>query len=164
MRLAYQHYEFKLRDAIKKNEEDQIRKLVKVCNDLSNNNIEVPILLKGSKNKIANELFESAFKAQWDSMLNDIKKFPQHAMLLNSAAWLGAMCDHDLTKCLEMAQKSVKIDEGAANLDTLAEVHFRLKNFKEAVKYIEKAASMEKTEPFFKDRVKKFKKAAEEAK
>ena len=89
-------------------------------------------------------------------MLAGIKEYPDHAILLNSAAWLGALCGYELDNCLTMVRKAVKLEPSAANYDTLAEVYYRQKNYKEALKNIEKAAELDKLEPFFKERVKKF--------
>jgi hypothetical protein len=164
MRMAYQFYEFELRDAVKNNENEKIEPLADKCESLFYNNIEVPILLKDSKNKEAQKLHKKYFSRQWEHMLKAIEELPNHAILLNSAAWLGALNDFELQKCLKMVQKAIDLDPSAANYDTKAEVEYRLKLYKEALKSIEKAASLDKLEPFFRERVVKFRQAAQAAK
>jgi hypothetical protein len=156
LRMAYQYNEFKLRDAITNNNSINMDKFANKCQSLLKNNIEVPILLKQSINTHAKAISKKYFDEQWNSMLADIKEYPDHAILLNSAAWLGALCGHELDNCLTMVRKAVKLEPSAANYDTLAEVYYRQKNYKEALKNIEKAAELDKLEPFFKERVKKF--------
>ena len=163
-RMAYQFYEFKLRDAVKADDKAAMEKYADKCQELYKNNIEVPILLKESKNKNANSLFSKYFTKQWKGLTDGIAKYPKNALLLNTAAWVGALCDHELEKCLVWVQKAIDLEPSAANYDTRAEVEFRLKKFKEALKSIEIAAKMDKLEPFFRDRVKKFKKALEDSK
>ncbi|MCM8538755.1 MAG: hypothetical protein NE328_00615 [Lentisphaeraceae bacterium] len=163
-RMAYQFFEFKLRDAVKNDKKEDMAKYAAKCQKIFKNNIEVPILLKESSNKNANALFNDYFSIQWKSLTDGIKKYPNNALLLNTAAWVGALCDHELEKCLVMVQKAIDIEPSAANYDTRAEVEFRLKKFKEALKSIEIAAKMDKLEPFFRERVKKFKSAVKDSK
>lgn len=163
-RMAYQYFEFKLRDAVKKDDKEAMAKYAAKCQTIFKNNIEVPILLKQSTNKNANSLFKQYFTTQWKSLTDGIEKYPNNALLLNTAAWVGALCDHELEKCLIMVQKAIDIEPSAANYDTRAEVEFRLKKFKEALKSIEIAAKMDKLEPFFRERVKKFKSAVKDSK
>ena len=163
-RMAYQFFEFKLRDAVKKDDKDAMAKYAEKCQKIFKNNIEVPILLKQSSNKNANALFAKYFDIQWKSLTDGIEKFPNNALLLNTAAWVGALCDHELEKCLVMVQKAIDLEPSAANYDTRAEVQFRLKKFKDALKSIEIAAKMDKLEPFFRERVKKFRSAVKDSK
>ena len=163
-RMAYQYYEFKLRDAVKADDKAAMEKYADKCQELFKNNIEVPILLKQSSNKNANSLFSKYFNIQWKSLTDGIAKYPKNALLLNTAAWVGALCDHELEKCLVWVQKAIDLEPSAANYDTRAEVQYRLKKYEEALKSIEIAAKMDKLEPFFRDRVKKFRKAYEDSK
>ncbi|MCM8525753.1 MAG: hypothetical protein NE327_04505 [Lentisphaeraceae bacterium] len=163
-RMAYQYFEFKLRDAVKADNKADMDKYAAKCQSIFKNNIEVPILLYQSKNKNANSLFQKYFSIQWKSLTDGIKKFPNNALLLNTAAWVGALCDHELEKCLVMVQKAIDLEPSAANYDTRAEVQFRLKKYKDALKSIEIAANMDKLEPFFRERVKKFKSAVDDSK
>ena len=163
-RMAYQYFEFKLRDAVKADNKEDMKKYAAKCQKIFKNNIEVPILLYQSKNKNANSLFKEFFSIQWKSLMDGIEKYPNNALLLNTAAWVGALCDHELEKCLVMVQKAIDLEPSAANYDTRAEVQYRLKKYEEAFKSIEIAAKMDKLEPFFRDRVKKFKKAFEDSK
>ena len=163
-RMAYQYFEFKLRNAVKADDKAAMEKYADKCQELFKNNIEIPILLKQSSNKNANSLFSKYFDVQWKGLTDGIAKYPKNALLLNTAAWVGALCDHELEKCLVWVQKAIDLEPSAANYDTRAEVQFRLKKFKEALESIEIAAKMDKLEPFFRDRVKKFKKAFEDSK
>ena len=163
-RMAYQYYEFKLREAVKADDKEAMVKYAEKCQSLFKNNIEVPILLKQTENKNANALFSKYFGMQWNSLMEGIKQYPNNALLLNTAAWVGALCDHELEKCLTMVQKAIDTEPSAANYDTRAEVQYRLKKYKEALKSIEIAAKMDKLEPFFRERVKKFKEAFENSK
>ena len=138
-----------------------MEKYTKLCDSLFLNNIEVPILLKESKDSKAKDLYNIYFTKQWKHMLKSIEAFPKNAVLLNSAAWLGALNNHKLDDCLKMVDKAIDLEPSAANYDTKAEVLYRLKLYKEALKSIEKAASLDKLEPFFRERVEKFRKAVE---
>ena len=164
MRMAYQFNEYMLRDALQAKDKSAMDKYAEKCEKLFLNNIEVPILLKNSDFPYAKKLHDKFFSSQWKHMLDSIKALPKHAILLNSAAWLGALNDHELNKCLELVQLAIDLEPSAANYDTRAEVQYRLKMYKEALESIEKAASLDKLEPFFRDRVEIFRKAAEDNK
>ncbi|MCM8535358.1 MAG: hypothetical protein NE334_05425 [Lentisphaeraceae bacterium] len=161
MRLGYQFNEYKLREATKKKDSDAMEHYAQVCDSLFLNNIEVPILLRESNDATAKDLYKKYFNKQWQHMLKSIKELPHNAILLNSVAWLGALNEHELDACLKMVNKAIDLEPSAANFDTRAEVQYRLKLYKEALESIEKAASLDKLEPFFRDRVKKFRKAVE---
>ena len=161
MRMAYQFNEYKLREAVKQ----KMKMLCKSCSEMRRtvfNNIEVPILLKTLIIQKQKHFIKKILRNQWQHMLQSIEALPQSQSLLNSAAWLGALNDHELQKMFKYVEKAIETsDPSAANYDTRAEVQYRLKMYKEALESIEKAASLDKLEPFFRDRVDMFRKAAE---
>ncbi|MCH2204468.1 MAG: hypothetical protein MK132_01150 [Lentisphaerales bacterium] len=161
MRLAYQFNEYKLREAVEAKDKANMKKYAAKCEELFLNNIEVPILLKNSDFNYSQELHKKYFNNQWSHMAKSIQSLPNHSILLNSIAWLGALNDYELNECLKFVEKAIKLQPSAANYDTRAEVLYRLKMYKEALESIEKAANLDKLEPFFRDRVDMFRKAAE---
>ena len=114
----------------------------------------VAFIRKNSDFEYSKALHQKYFSNQWQHMLQSIEAFPNHSILLNSAAWLGALNDHELQKCLKYVEKAIKLQPSAANYDTRAEVQYRLKMYKEALESIEKAASLDKLEPYLNSLVK----------
>jgi len=77
-----------------------------------------------------------------------------NADLLNSVAWELAVADRHLDIALEFAEQAVSNSPGRAEIwDTLAEVHFRLKNYREAVKAQKKAVEIDPDQSSFRERL-----------
>jgi len=155
-RLSYKHCEYQLRMHIKNKNSDAAIKVLDECLRLYPNNIELAIILQESTLPELQKRFKTILAKQWSVLQKQIKIYPHNSLILNSAAWLGALCNHQLESCLKYALSGIEAEPSAAIYDTLAEVLFRLKRYKEAVFYIEKSTKMDKIEPFYKKRLLQF--------
>ncbi|MEK6237555.1 MAG: hypothetical protein N2C14_22850, partial [Planctomycetales bacterium] len=100
----------------------------------------VPELDRLGQTKEADELFELTYQA----LDGVIQKHPNAATRRNNAAWLAAQCNRRLPDALRHAESAVSLRPGhAGNLDTLAEVHFRLGNREKAVETIQRSLAIE---------------------
>jgi uncharacterized Ntn-hydrolase superfamily protein len=80
------------------------------------------------------------------------------AGMLNSLAWFTAINDVFLPEALSAAKLAVSLEPGNSNiLDTLAEVHFRIGNRKEAIAVMEKALSLSPDDNYLKGQLARFK-------
>ena len=83
-----------------------------------------------------------------------------NADLLNSVAWELAIADQHLDIALKFAEQAVSHSPGRAEIwDTLAEVHFHLKNYREAVKAQERAVELDPDQSSFQERLEMMKAA-----
>lgn len=97
-------------------------------------------LRKAGKEQFADELFDQVAESNRRVM----KSFPKSALEPNNLAWMMALCDKDLKVALGLSQRAVELrPDSDAYLDTLAEVHFRLGNVKEAIRFCKKALEID---------------------
>ncbi|NQZ57750.1 MAG: hypothetical protein HRT88_09850, partial [Lentisphaeraceae bacterium] len=157
--LGHQLHEFKLRQALKNKDSVAAEKALTKCLSIMPQNIELSIILHQTPLPELKKKSTEVFKIQWSHLQSLLKKYPANAMLLNTAAWLGALCNYELELCRQYSHRSVDSSPSAAAYDTLSEVYSRLNRPKEAMQYIEKAISIDKLEPFYKKRLKKLKSA-----
>ncbi len=104
-----------------------------------------------------------------------VKIDPNHSRALKSLAWFLVSCEdsslHDYPRAIELAKRSIALDENKYNLDTLAAAYFKNEQYGEAVK------AQERIIEFFQqkypgdlipermnEKLEKYKKAAEELK
>lgn len=93
-----------------------------------------------------------------------VDRHPDNSNTLNGFAWFCAQRKIGLDKALPIAQKAAELshrDPGI--LDTLAEVYFAMGNYDKAIEVGKEAQEQKPDDPYFKDQVKKYKKAKEEA-
>jgi hypothetical protein len=92
----------------------------------------VPALIAQGRTAEADTVFDRA----WQAAAKLVAAYPNSAEFKNHQAWLAARCDKRLDEALALAEKSVALDPNKSyNLDTLAEVHFRLGHREDAVKF-----------------------------
>jgi tetratricopeptide (TPR) repeat protein len=85
-------------------------------------------------NKECSELYEEAFKYH-----------PDNILLMNNYAYHLAETEQDLLKAKEMSKKTIdKEPNNASYLDTYGWILFKLKDYKNAAYYIEKAVKIQK--------------------
>ena len=77
---------------------------------------------------------------------------PQEATYANNLAWIIAirapLGSSSLDEALQLSMQAIEADDNAANLDTLAEVLFRLERYDEALEVIEEALLQYPNEPY----------------
>lgn len=87
-------------------------------------------------------------KEAMDVMENILRVDPQHAQALNYIGYTLADQNRELPRALELLTKADEISPHSPQiLDSLAWVHYRLKNFQEAWKFINQAVTLYGTEP-----------------
>lgn len=88
-----------------------------------------------------------------------IKDKQDNVYELNSYAWFWALEGKNLKSALAAANKAIELmPESNFIWDTLAMVHWKLKNYEEAVKAQEKAIELNPNDPEYKERLEKIKK------
>ena len=94
-----------------------------------------------------------------DAYAAAIKDFGSSADLRNSVAWVMVNCNRDLAEAKTHAEKAVALMPDAAGyIDTLAEVHFRLKDRPKALELMKKCAAMEPKNPYYRKQLERFEK------
>jgi tetratricopeptide (TPR) repeat protein len=113
----------------------------------------VPYLKQIGREDEARAMFEQAHaraRAQ-------IAEGPAKASLLNGMAWLCARSGERPQEGLELANRAVEASPGQPEyLDTLAEAHFQLGNFNEAIRLEQAALELEPLDPFMTAQLKRF--------
>lgn len=113
----------------------------------------VPDLDKLGKHAEADALFAKQFAVK-QSICD---RYPDSAWHHNECAWLAAKCDRELDKALVHAKRAVELDPtNAADIDTLAEVYFHQKHFKEAVELEKKCVEISPNEPIHRKQLERF--------
>jgi tetratricopeptide (TPR) repeat protein len=116
----------------------------------------LPKLIEAGYAAEAERLFSEGY-ATYEAVTQD---FPASARHHNALAWLAARCDRRLDDALLHAREAVRLaPDRPANLDTLAEVHFRLGNQREALAWESKAVEQEPRNPHFQQQLRRFQQA-----
>lgn len=96
-----------------------------------------------------------------EELLNVLKHDPDHVEALNRLAWLYAIQGRNLSEAVELSKRSLAIKpESPTFLDTLAEVHFQRREYREALRLIQQAVKKAPDKPYFRNRLVKFQRAA----
>lgn len=91
-------------------------------------------------------------KEAMEAMESIIRIDPQHAQALNYIGYTLADENRDLPRALKLIAQADKLTPNNPQiLDSLAWVHYRLKNFQEAWKFIGKSVELESAEPIIWD-------------
>ena len=102
---------------------------------------------------------DSLYKQLRDAYESAIKDFSNSADLKNSLAWVMVNCNRDLEEAKKHSEKAVKLrPESAGYIDTLAEIHFRLKNRPKALELMKKCAEIEPKNPYYRKQLERFEK------
>lgn len=113
----------------------------------------VPELAKKKRQKEADDLYGKVREAHEQAL----KEYANSPELHNGLAWTMVNCNRDLNEALKHAQKAVEVAPAQAGyLDTLAEVHFRLKDRAKALELMKKCASMEPSNAYFRKQLIRF--------
>jgi hypothetical protein len=113
----------------------------------------VPDLDKLGKRAEANALFDRVIAIKHAVC----ERYPDSAWHHNECAWIAAKCDRELDKALMHGKRSVELDPtNAAAIDTLAEVHFHLGHFKEAVDLEKKCVELSGGLPIHRKQLERF--------
>jgi tetratricopeptide (TPR) repeat protein len=120
----------------------------------------VPLLDAAGGNEAGDELFTATFE-RLQRICDD---FPQSATHHNNLAWMSARCDRELDNALKHALRAVQLDpDNCAYLDTLAEVHFRRGNVREAIRYARQCLEADPDNEHYQQQMDRFRAAAEDA-
>lgn len=134
---------------------DKLMQLASTNTDVVQNTY--PLLIAAGRRQDAKALFDEAyarFKVQIDAGKVDPVSW-------NDLAWLCARCDQKLDEALEYSRRAIAAQPyEAAFLDTMAEVHFRRGEMKEAVEFESRAAQLEPGDVFMNKQLNRFKAAA----
>jgi Flp pilus assembly protein TadD len=111
------------------------RRHLNVSKRLQPQDIEVvvqcyPRLMEAGETRFAEELFNE----YQQTLLEQIKAWPNDSTALNNLAWMYARSNRNLTEALPLAQRGVELaPHSPVFLDTLAEVKYRLGMIDEAI-------------------------------
>lgn len=82
------------------------------------------------------KLHKESFEIVQKEMLDVVKKYPNNSNALNGYAWTAAKTGYDLNNAKMYSKRSLELSPfSSAYLDTLAEIHFALKDRENAIKY-----------------------------
>ncbi|MDA1013725.1 MAG: hypothetical protein O3A00_04630 [Planctomycetota bacterium] len=110
-------------------------------------------LQKAGRQEFADELFKGVEQAN----RHVIETFPNSPLQFNNLAWMMARTDHNVAAALPLAQRAVELrPKSGAYLDTLAEVHFRLGNRDEAIRFCKRAIEVEPESEHHREQLKRF--------
>jgi tetratricopeptide (TPR) repeat protein len=113
-------------------------------------------LLKQGRKAAADELFERCSKR----MLDHLDRWPDDAGSHNNLAWMYARCDQRLEEALGHAQLAVKLSSRAPTyIDTLAEAHFRLGHYDEAIELAEECVKLDPRHHHYRKQLERFREA-----
>lgn len=115
----------------------------------------VPDLDRAGKKKEADEVYGKV-KAAYESALKDYGTSPD---LRNGLAWTMVNCNRDLEEAKKHAEKAVAgAPKSAGYIDTLAEIHFRMKDRAKALELMKQCAALEPANPYFRKQLERFEK------
>jgi len=88
------------------------------------------------------------------------RAFPNSAYHRNNVAWMSARTNRNLPTALRMAQRAVELQpKNASYIDTLAEVHFCLADFKKAIQLAQRCLESEPDNEHFQEQLARFQSA-----
>lgn len=151
---------YRLRAMLAAGKTEDALKEAKQSLDILPGNVElaidfVPELERAGRKKEADALYAQVR----DTYAAAIKDFGSSADLRNSVAWVMVNCNRDLDEAKKHAEKAVALKPDAAGyIDTLAEVHFRLKDRPKALELMKKCAAIEPKNPYYRKQLERFEK------
>ncbi|WP_020468840.1 tetratricopeptide repeat protein [Zavarzinella formosa] len=157
---------YRLRAMLAAGKVDEALKEARQSLDLLPGNVElaidfVPELDRSGRKKEADGLY----KQLRDAYESAIKDFGSSGDLRNSLAWVMVNCNRDLEEAKKHAEKAVALHPNSAGyIDTLAEIHFRLKDRPKALELMKKCAQLEPKSPYFRKQLERFEKKAFDSK
>jgi tetratricopeptide (TPR) repeat protein len=128
---------------------------VDIANDV------VPMLREMGRADEAKRVFDQAYEAV---QATSLERGADHPMPKNNLAWLCARCGERKGEALRLAEEATRaMPDNAAFVDTLAEAHFQVGHFSEAVRLETKVVGARPSDRFLKEQLKRFQAAAGEA-
>lgn len=113
-------------------------------------------LVKNGRQDEANQLFERCS----ERMLKHLERWPDDAGSHNNLAWMYARCEQRLEEALGHAELAVRLSSGAPTyIDTLAETHFRLGHFDEAIELAEQCVKLDPRHAHYRKQLERFRQA-----
>jgi tetratricopeptide (TPR) repeat protein len=121
----------------------------------------VPMLREMGRADEAKRMFDQAYEALQAVGLER----GDHPMPKNNLAWLCARCGERKGEALRLAEEATRaMPDNAAFVDTLAETHYLMGHYDEAVRLEAKVVGARPSDRFLKLQLKRFQAAADEAK
>lgn len=110
-------------------------------------------LLKNGQQSAAEQLLERCSQR----MLEHLVRWPKDAGSHNNLAWMFARCNVRLDEALEHAERAVALADSAPTyIDTLAETHYRLGHYDEALRFAEKCAALDPRHDHYRKQLHRF--------
>lgn len=98
----------------------------------------------------AEKAYRSAFDTSYEILSTLCEDYPKAAETHNALAWQTAICRENLEEGLRLAKiATTLIPDSPEYLDTLAEVHFQLKNDTTAIKMMKRCISMDEENEYY---------------
>jgi hypothetical protein len=117
-------------------------------------------LIAQGQQDVAEQMFQRFEKR----LLEHLKHWPNDATSHNNLAWMYARCDKNLDAALLHAQRAVELSpHSAVLLDTLAEVHFRRKQYSLAISKMQECIALDPRESHLRKQLERFLKEAYES-
>jgi tetratricopeptide (TPR) repeat protein len=121
----------------------------------------VPMLRDAGRGAEAKALLDTVYQNLQKTALID----PDHPMPKNNIAWLLARCGERKEEALRLALEATRLQpDNFAYVDTLAEAHFQLGHYDEAVRLETRAVGVRPNDPFLRNQLRRFEEAAAAAK
>ncbi|MFQ5892869.1 MAG: tetratricopeptide repeat protein [Nitrospinota bacterium] len=97
-----------------------------------------------------------------DALQKALQLDPNHAEALNRLAWLYATREGNLDEAVRLSERSLAMNpESPVFLDTLAEIRFRRREYREALRLIRRAVEKAPQSPYYRRQMAKFERAAQ---
>lgn len=117
----------------------------------------VPMLRDAGREKEAKAVFDEVYQTlqqSWGTMAD-------HPMPKNNLAWLSARCGERKDEALRLALEATRaMPDNAAFVDTLAEAHFQLGHYRQAVELETRVVAARPNDHFLQNQLKRFEDAA----
>jgi predicted Zn-dependent protease len=112
-----------------------------------------PLLMAAGREEDANAIFD-----QTANHLRELtRQFPRCATFHNNTAWLFARCGRHLDEALTHARQATNLEPGRTSyVDTLAEVHFQLGQYAEAIRCAEQCVRAEPRNTHYRSQLERF--------
>jgi tetratricopeptide (TPR) repeat protein len=121
----------------------------------------VPLLRAAGRNGEADQVYAKVR----EGLEEEAAKLTGHPMPKNNLAWLSARCGERKDEALRLALEATQaMPDNAAFVDTLAEAHFQLGHYRQAVELETRVVAARPNDRFLRDQLKRFEAAEAAAK
>ena len=119
----------------------------------------VPLLEEAGQSAAAQELFDESYQF----VRQVCEEFPDSPLHHNNLAWLCARCDRQLDSALVYIRRALELaPDTPSYLDTLGEVHFRRREFDQAIQCAQRCLELDSKNKFFRQQLERFQAARDE--